>query len=502
MLSLDTSTLTGFNQGNSETVTIFGEGFGTEQNIYACFTRYSNTSAECLDSGLTLYDDASSNISTELIFSGVNLNFDVSGSDVYVAIGFQSGDAEYSEFAMIGTLVSIDDTSTTVAVSQNSEFYVTVQGTGFYSTNESKYALSLTTDDCTSISVSQFIYTSSTELVAVSNTSSCTGILYATLNYNTQGDLDTTGVGTILTFTDTSESQSVYTLTDTTLTLTASSGSIFASKNGTFLEYTVTFNDGEGTCSGGVEGTINSDSSSSSELIVVADLSTCSMGNILSASVSLTNFPSGSSQSADVATLIEVYDTSTSQGLPQDSSSTTVTLTGIGFGLSEASNYDVSMSSSDSGCSISPADGSSSYTVSRISTSELTVDVALSDCSGSATLSVALSYSNLGAMSEVIVGTFIDITDYSTLEPLDDISSIEIPVHGAGFGSTELSDYTITFSGTDCGEGAEETYTATSRASDTLLFFAAVDLTSCSSLVYGTYEVTTLRVSRLVCLTI
>jgi hypothetical protein len=116
----------------------------------------------------------------------------------------------------------------------------------------------------------------------------------------------------------------------------------------------------------------------------------------------------------------------------------------------------------------------------------LTVDVVLSGCAGSATVSVVLNYAGLGAMSAVNVATFIDIIDYGTLEPLSDISSLEVPVHGAGFGSTDLSDYTITFTGTDCGAGAEETYTATTRASDTLLFFAGVDLTSCSSLVYGT----------------
>ena len=116
----------------------------------------------------------------------------------------------------------------------------------------------------------------------------------------------------------------------------------------------------------------------------------------------------------------------------------------------------------------------------------MTVDVVLSGCAGSATVSVVLNYAGLGAMSAVNVATFIDIIDYGTLEPLSDISSLEVPVHGAGFGSTDLSDYTITFTGTDCGAGAEETYTATTRASDTLLFFAGVDLTSCSSLVYGT----------------
>ena len=114
------------------------------------------------------------------------------------------------------------------------------------------------------------------------------------------------------------------------------------------------------------------------------------------------------------------------------------------------------------------------------------MNVVLSGCAGSATVGVALNYAGLGAMSEVNVATFIDVTDYATLEPLSDISSIEVPVHGAGFGSTDLSDYTITFTGTDCGAGAEQTYTATTRASDTLLFFAGVDLTSCSSLVYGT----------------
>lgn len=301
ILSLNTTTLMGLHMSISEAVTISGQGFGTAKTMYACFTKYSNTTLDC-SSGLNTYSYSNNN-STEIVFSSIDLStsFD-SSSDVYVAIGFASSDVDYSVFAMIGTLVSVTDQSSSVAISNSDIFDVTIKGTGFYLTDTDTYDFVLSTDDCTDVNIASITYVSSTELVLNSNVSDCTGVLSAILNYNSQGTLSAVSVGTILTLEDTSASSSVYTSSDSIVTLAASSTSEFANEDGTFSEYTVTFTDGEGCTN--IEGTIDTESSSTSALVLTIDLSTCNEGNVLSATISVTNFPTDSTVTADIASFV------------------------------------------------------------------------------------------------------------------------------------------------------------------------------------------------------
>lgn len=169
-----------------------------------------------------------------------------------------------------------------------------------------------------------------------------------------------------------------------------------------------------------------------------------------------------------VATIVEVLDTSTTQGVANDAGQS-ITIQGQGYGLTTTSSY--SLDFSGTGCTGSILD---IEPTTRVDETQLVVDALdLRGCSSS--IAVTLSYKGSETSAGAVdVATIVALTDTSDSQGLKAASGHTFTLTGQGFGVDAASSYVMVMEGDDCSNNGRN-YTVDSRDSPTALTVARAD---------------------------
>ena len=508
----DTSTSIPILGDSSETITLSGVGFNfdvsnsdTDWNgvdINTLTVILSSDTCSDVTTTLSNVDSSTTLITATADFSGCSgtVSASVEHEMIYadecddVMNGYLPG--TISSTQDIGSVLSLQDTSTSQGVKAgDSSYVVTLQGSGFVG-SVSDYALILSGCETGTHNIDSIL--SDASVTVTIDLSSCLvegTVVNGSLSHVLTGvQTESVGIATV----------GLFVMYETTLTLPAAdssintyeitlSGSGFYDTDATAYVACLSGESCECTCADSstvCDGTSQiSTSRVNNNNLVISDVNLTSC----TGSVNATLFYEGSLNSANtetsnsIGTILLLSETLTSQSLIQKSSST-LTVTGSGFIYTNTSAYSVSTYCNES----TSSSGTLVTTTSVSSDTEILLSGDLSGCSNQ--VYVVLNYDD-GELNFTFpvdsdstgIGTIVQITDTTTTQALVQ-QNMTVTINGQGFFETNSQTWEATFSGEGCTSIDASLSTADSTLSVTNEYqlLASIDLSGC----YGAISVT------------
>jgi len=424
----DTSTSQGVYAKENEIITITGIGFyDSDASMYDLSYTCESVTTSVSTSKVTYVSVDTMKIvaDTSLCTSDVNVSMSYDGKTVS---------------AISASIVSITDTKTTASLASSTGRTVTVTGNGFGSDSVSDYEISFISGGASSgCDVSSRLYvpntrTSGTEIVIENvDTTNCTGILLASLNYMSMGALNTKSIATFAKIVDTKTSYGYSSLSSSHKVTLEGIGFSDSECSNYNISLTAT------NCSDASSMVNLSCSSVSYDLMIIENVSMLGCQGTLSASLTMPQSGLDLSQ-VEVGEFISVQDTSTVQ-VNTASADEVITIYGQGFESSTLSSYSVTLSFTSSA-------SSSTLTTTltptyRASSNQIHVTANLLDATGVVSVS-SLSLNGVKSIQNVDVSSLIKLSEsYETYGFVTSSTSYNVSIQGEGFVSDLASSYKV-----------------------------------------------------------